>query len=193
VSRTKNAVGFSHVVEVAAVLFWMTVDPLPSDRAELDQPDQKAMSNAKSWDAELAAIRKLAERQNHIVKIGIATGQKAGLLKVPAGRLKRIMALVKTLGVDDVRDRPEPGRAGEKHFLSSPASGETGGPLSCEKREALAVRLALSTVAEKEMAHGQEQAGCNSPAIGLIAAIAGAGGRSRARHPCGGTELRSEP
>lgn len=89
----------------------MTVDPLSSDRAELDQPDPKAMSNAKSWDAELAGIkagsRKLAERQNDIVKIRaatIATIQKAGLLKVPAGRLKRIMAVVKTLGVDDVRE-----------------------------------------------------------------------------------------
>ena len=94
----------------------MTVDPLPSDRAELDQPDQKAMSNAKSWDAELAGIkagsRKLAERQNHIVKIRAATIatiqkarlliQKARLLKVPGGWLKRIMAVVKTLRVDDV-------------------------------------------------------------------------------------------
>ncbi|PTQ58320.1 hypothetical protein C8J26_3921 [Sphingomonas aurantiaca] len=69
------------------------------------------MSNATSLDAELAAIkageRKLAERQNDIVKIGaatIATIQKAGLPKVPAGRLKRIMAVVETLGVDDVRE-----------------------------------------------------------------------------------------
>jgi len=49
----------------------------------------------------------LAERQNDIVKIGaatIATIQKAGLPKVPGGRLKRIMAVVETLGVDDVRE-----------------------------------------------------------------------------------------
>ena len=106
----------------------MTVDPLSSDRSELDQPDQKAMSNAKSWDAELAGIkagsRKLAERQNDIVKIGaatIATIQKAGLPKVSGGRLKRIMAVVKTLGVDDVRELLKaPARAGSSRWKNTP-------------------------------------------------------------------------
>ena len=55
-----------------------------------------------------------------------------------------------------------------------------------QKRELRAVRFALSNMAGRESAHGQAQAGCNSPTTGLRTAIASTVGRCQARHPYDG-------
>lgn len=68
---------------------------------------------AKSLDTEMAAIeadeRKLAERRKaHAARLreaAIGTVEKSGLLKVPIDRLEGLMAVVKTLGVDEVEKR----------------------------------------------------------------------------------------